>query len=122
MRALIFTPPHFRSGMAFRLVLITPPEPATARELELAKALFARGLPTLHLRKPNCGREQVADYLAALPPDARRRTVLHQHHDLAKQCGIGGIHYREADRPPGVIKAPPGLSGGCQTEACQAIV
>ncbi len=24
---------------------------------------------------------------------------------------MGGIHYREADRPPGVIKAPPGLAG-----------
>ncbi|EFN59447.1 hypothetical protein CHLNCDRAFT_138010 [Chlorella variabilis] len=96
--------------MAFRLVLITPPEAATPRELELATSLFKRGLCTLHLRKPSCDREQVAQYLAALPPDARRRTVLHQHHDLAKQSSIGGIHYREAERPPGVIKAPPGLS------------
>ena len=58
----------------------------------------------------------MAQYLAALPPDARRRTVLHQHHDLAKQSSIGGIHYREAERPPGVIKAPPGLSGGLGEE------
>ena len=102
--------------MAFRLVLITPPEAATPRELELATSLFKRGLCTLHLRKPSCDREQVAQYLAALPPDARRRTVLHQHHDLAKQSSIGGIHYREAERPPGVIKAPPGLSGGLGEE------
>lgn len=159
---------------AFRLVVITPPGPATTQELDTAQRLFRAGLPTLHVRKPGASMEQVAAYLAALAPDHRRRTMLHQHHELARcvprqqivatysdlclltvqqgrlvcclfstACAacqvrvalpsgqrscisclsrlpvtirrtttVGGIHYREADRPPGVIKAPPGLAGG----------
>ncbi|KAL4859419.1 Thiamine-phosphate synthase [Chlorella vulgaris] len=97
--------------MAFRLVLITPPEPATPRELDVAQQLLGSGkLQTLHLRKPGSSREQVAQYLAALSRDARSKVVLHSHHDLSKSTSIGGVHFREADRPPGVIKAPAGLS------------
>lgn len=96
--------------MSFRLVVITLPGPATPRELEIVQGLFRRGLQTLHLRKPGSSPEAVAQYLSALPPEHRRRTVLHQHHELAKTTSIGGIHFRESDRPPGVIKAPPGLS------------
>lgn len=95
---------------AFRLVVITPPGPATTQELDTAQRLFRAGLPTLHVRKPGASMEQVAAYLAALAPDHRRRTMLHQHHELARTTTVGGIHYREADRPPGVIKAPPGLA------------
>lgn len=97
--------------MSFRVVVITPPGPPTQSEVAVAQQLVQHGLQTLHVRKPGCSREQVAEFVAALPPDVRRRTMLHSHHDLAKTTTIGGIHFREADRPPGVIKAPPGLAG-----------
>ena len=98
--------------MPFQLVVLTPdtPSPAAA-ELRVAQSLLDRGLQVLHVRKPGSSAEQVEQYLVALPPAARRRCQLHQHHSLAKQTAIHGIHYREADRPPGIIKAPPGLAG-----------
>ena len=102
--------------MPFQLVVITPDtslsSPAAA-ELRVAQSLLDRGLQVLHVRKPGSSAEQVQQYLTALPPAARRRCQLHQHHSLAKQTAIHGVPYREADRPPGIIKAPPGLAGVC---------
>lgn len=95
--------------MAFRLVLITPEAPAP-NEPELLRSLFSRGLQTLHIRRLRCDEAAVAETLAALPPEARCRCVLHQHHVLAKRFSVGGIHYPERERPAGVIRAPPGLS------------
>lgn len=113
------------TSMPFQLVVITPDtllsSPAAA-ELRVAQSLFDRGLQVLHVRKPGSSAEQVQQYLAALPPAARRRCQLHQHHLLAKQTAIHGIHYREADRPPGIIKAPPGLAGDLgQALACRCL-
>ncbi|PSC68769.1 thiamine phosphate synthase isoform B [Micractinium conductrix] len=96
--------------MAFRVVVITPPGLATPGEVDTSRRLLAAGLDRLHLRKPGASAAQLSEYLAALPPAARRRVVLHSHHELIKGTSVGGIHYREADRPPGAIKAPGGLA------------
>lgn len=97
--------------MPFQLVVITP-ESTSSSEPQLARALFERGLEVLHVRKPRASAAEVAQYLEALPPAYRRRCQLHQHHDLRRRTAIRGIHYREADRPEGIIKAPAGLAGG----------
>lgn len=96
--------------MPFQLVVITPPTTAPG-ELATAAALLDRGLQALHVRKPGAGPDEVRAYLQALPAAHRRRCTLHAHHELARQVSLRGIHYREADRPPGIIKAPPGLAG-----------
>ncbi|KAI7838936.1 hypothetical protein COHA_007296 [Chlorella ohadii] len=95
--------------MPFQLVVITP-ERTLPNEAATATALLSRGLERLHVRKPGATAAEVAAYLQALPPPARRCCMLHSCHEVAKQTAVRGIHYREADRPTaGVIKAPPGL-------------
>lgn len=98
--------------MPFQLVLITPERTLPHEAATAAKLLDRGGLQTLHVRKPGASAADLQAYLAALPAAARRRCMLHSHHELAKQTAVGGIHLREADRPAGgTIKAPPGLAG-----------
>lgn len=105
--------------MPFQLVVITP-ERTLPNEASTAAALISRGLERLHIRKPGATPAEVAAYLQALPPPARRACMLHSCHKVAKQTAVRGIHYREADRPTaGVIKAPPGLEVSTSFHALQ---
>lgn len=88
MRLLVFTPPH------------------TARsEHRVIGDLFARGLHTLHVRKPDATEAELLAYLNHIPHQRRSRVVLHASTNnskciaLAKAHQLGGIHYPERLRP-----------------------
>lgn len=92
-----------------QLVLITPPA-TVPREHAVLRALFNRGLPTLHLRKPGATAAELRAYLQELPPQHLGRVVTHQHHFLVEELGLKGIHYRERDRERAgrALERPPG--------------
>ena len=73
------------------LIVITRPD-FFPEEVPLVCRLFEAGLERLHLRKPDASRETLAAWLDAVPQQWRCRIVLHDHHDLALQYGLGGIH------------------------------
>lgn len=86
------TPGGWDIPMACGLVLITPPE-TTPHEHQLVERLVQGGLQTLHVRK-RYSAPDLLSYLRALSPAARRRCVLHSHHELAKATTLKGVHYR----------------------------
>jgi thiamine-phosphate pyrophosphorylase len=90
-----------------KLFVLTPelPDP---REPAVLTALFAAGLERCHVRKPSATRAELADWLNALPAAFRARCVLHQHHDLVAELGLGGRHWRDLPSTPLV---PPGGHG-----------
>lgn len=91
-----------------KLLLISPEE-ARADETQVVRELFLRGLERYHLRKPSWAIDRVRTWLEALPPTARRKVILHQHHELASEFELGGVHFPDrADRsdaslPVGIV-------------------
>ncbi|TGE27534.1 thiamine phosphate synthase [Hymenobacter metallicola] len=91
----------------FQLLLISPPEPVP-HEHQLLKALFDAGLTTFHLRKPGASVAEVESYLQAVPREFHSRIMLHQHHALAGQLGLRGVHLPAAARAVWEGKLGPG--------------
>lgn len=87
-----------------KLVVLSP-ENADPREPAVLAALFAAGLERYHVRKPGWSLTETATWLRALPVEWRPRFVLHQHHELVAELGLGGRHWRDDASAP---MAPPG--------------
>lgn len=64
----------------------------------MLEELFAAGLTTLHLRKPGASRAEVEAYLQAVPTEFHGRIMLHQHHELARDYALQGLHLPAATR------------------------
>lgn len=82
-----------------KLAVITRPD-FFEGETGLVNALFLHGLEKLHLRKPSAGKQELSEWIRGIEPGFRKRIVLHDHHDLARELGLGGIHLN--GRNPGI--------------------
>jgi thiamine-phosphate pyrophosphorylase len=80
------------------LVVISP-EATRGDEHALVGEFFERGLARYHLRKPAASREALVAWLERLPTAWRSRIVLHQHHELAAEFGLGGVHEKDSGVP-----------------------
>jgi thiamine-phosphate pyrophosphorylase len=94
-----------------KLIVISPPDEHPSERAVLAD-LFAAGLERYHVRKPAWTRERLADWLAPVPAADRARLVVHQHHELARQLGLGGCHWPDAGptQPASPLSSASGLS------------
>ena len=61
-----------------KLILLTRPD-FFSGEADTINALFAAGLPILHLRKPQATQEQKEALVAQIAPAYRDRIVMHNH-------------------------------------------
>lgn len=77
-----------------KLVVISP-EGEDPRETAVLGGLFAAGLERYDVRKPHWSAEKLEAWLRALPAEWRRHLVLHSHHELVEQLGLGGRHWRD---------------------------
>lgn len=82
-----------------KLIIITRPEYFEG-ETDLVNALFAEGMPRLHLRKPKASQQEMADWIGQVEPAFRSRIVLHDHHDLTREFHLGGIHLNSRHPEP----------------------
>ncbi len=88
-----------RSPGELRLVVISPAHDAP-REIAVLGTLLDAGLERYHVRKPEITRAALAAWLRALPVVWRPRLVLHQHHELVDEFGLGGCHWRDDGAAP----------------------
>ena len=102
-----------------KLIVISP-ESEDTREHAMLVQLFAAGLTSYHLRKPNWSRDDLVAWLRVLPVEFHARIVLHTHHDLAAEFGVGGLHHRGTDIP---VCAPSNRTGrnACATFSSRAV-
>ncbi|MFV0398781.1 MAG: thiamine phosphate synthase [Bacteroidales bacterium] len=84
-------------------------------EHRLIDRLFELGMERLHIRKPTMDRETMCRYLSALPEKWHSRLVLHDHHELASEFEVGGIHLNR--RNPIAIKP----FGGSVSRSCHSL-
>jgi thiamine-phosphate pyrophosphorylase len=90
-----------------QLLLISPPH-SVQNEEGLVSEMLALGLARFHVRKPEWDRAQVLGYVAGLPARFHSRLVLHSHHSLVSELGLGGVHLTAATRVAGRTQRPPG--------------
>ncbi|MCB2406645.1 thiamine phosphate synthase [Hymenobacter lucidus] len=81
----------------FQLLLISSPW-FLPEEHHVLTQLFDAGLTCLHLRKPGASRAEVEAYLQAVPAKFHGRIMLHQHHELARDYALLGLHLPAATR------------------------
>lgn len=74
-----------------KTIVITRPD-FFEGETALVGRLFEHGMARLHLRKPRASRQELAEWIEAISPLFRHRIVLHDHHSLAHDYALGGIH------------------------------
>ena len=75
MKLIAITKEDFIEGEAMRI-------------MKLLESDFWR----VHIRKPHSRKEEIERLLDEITPDYYPRLSLHDHHELALQRGIGGIH------------------------------
>lgn len=67
-------------------------------EGRLINALFDKGLPWLHLRKPAASLVACRLLLEQIDRQYHRRIIVHQHWELTALFELGGIHWTEQSR------------------------
>lgn len=79
------------------LIVITHPEMLPG-EAGMINQLLAHGLTRLHVRKPESTAPELRALLKQIYPQFCERIALHQHHALAGEFGITGLHFTETNR------------------------
>jgi thiamine-phosphate pyrophosphorylase len=93
-----------------RIVVLSPPGP-DPRERTALEGFFAAGLERYHVRKPDWSESELESWLLGLPGSWRPRLILHEHHRLVAQLGLGGWH--EKDPGQGTPPKPGTASRAC---------
>ena len=83
-----------------RLLLVSPPD-VFRQETSLVREMLALGLPRFHVRKPTWDKTALLAYFAEIPACFHSRLVLHSHHSLVRELGLGGAHLTAAARAAG---------------------
>lgn len=103
----------------FRLVLLTAPEPHPAEREVLAAIMASTTPPRLHLRRPTWTLAETADWLRDAPAEWLPHLVLHNHHELAAEFGVGGVHFTARARAAGQHQV--GLASGTVSTALHSL-
>lgn len=78
--------------MMDRLIVISSPE-FFVGESNILNQLFALGLMRLHLRKPQCLKEELKKLISEIDVDYREHITIHYHLDLVTEMELGGMHF-----------------------------
>ncbi|WBL22252.1 thiamine phosphate synthase [Zunongwangia sp. HRR-M8] len=76
------------------LIVISAEKCIENEEFQL-KSILDAGLEILHIRKPKVSFEVLKSWLEKFEAEYRCKMVLHQHHELAREFGLKGIHLPE---------------------------
>lgn len=100
-----------------KVILITPEEPRK-NEAEIISEALEVGLYRCHLRRPHWSVEETRAFLDSFSPEALAKIVLHDHHQLAKDYPIAGIHFNR--RHP-FTQRPIGLSASISCHSLEEV-
>jgi thiamine-phosphate pyrophosphorylase len=82
------------------IIIITRPEFFDG-EAERIVSLLSRGdVSLMHIRKPQASKAEVERLLQQIPPSLFGRLVLHDHHELAQQYHLHGVHLNSRNPEP----------------------
>ncbi len=75
-----------------RLIGITPQENVFREQERISAMIRSVKVEYFHIRKPDFTEMQMRDYLSHFDADVRKQLSLHDHHYLAVEMNIGGVH------------------------------
>ena len=78
--------------LSMKVIVLTHPTPIVGEE-EVIKRIIGEGVYRLHLRRNDWSTEKTRAFLERFSTDELSRIVLHDHHQLAEEYPIGGIHF-----------------------------
>jgi len=81
-------------------IVITLPDFFSGEAERIVQLLSRDDVDLIHIRKPQASREAVEQLLQQLPPAIYGRLVLHDHHALAAEKGLYGIHLNSRNPKP----------------------
>jgi len=96
-------------------IVVISPESSDPREIPAMRRFFADGLECYHVRKPSWTAAELGAWLRGLPGEWRPRLILHEHHPLVGELGLGGRH--DKDSGPAGNPLPGGSSRSCHDVA-----
>ncbi|MCC3151768.1 thiamine phosphate synthase [Hymenobacter sp. BT770] len=88
-----------------KLILLSPSH-SVADEVPLVSEMLGLGLARFHVRKPGWSQDEIAAYVAGIPARYHARLVLHSHHALVSELGLGGVHLTAAARAALATRPP----------------
>jgi thiamine-phosphate pyrophosphorylase len=74
-----------------RLIVITSSR-NIPDEASILTSFFEKGLPTLHLSKPNYSTPKMASLIRNIPERFHNRIIIHSHHNLMFKFDLKGVH------------------------------
>lgn len=77
-----------------KVIVLTLPSPYPS-ELDIIKRIIDEGVDRLHLRRPDWSIEETMAFLDHFNTEELSKIVLHDHHQLAQEYPLGGIHYNK---------------------------
>uniref|UniRef100_UPI00259B8A24 thiamine phosphate synthase n=2 Tax=environmental samples TaxID=134245 RepID=UPI00259B8A24 len=111
----------FRSGtpllLTMKVILITPEE-SNENEVEVISEALEVGLYRCHLRRPHWSIEETRAFLDCFSSEALSKIVLHDHHQLASEYPVAGLHFNR--RHP-FSKRPIGLSASISCHSLEEV-
>ncbi len=99
-----------------KIIIITSPDHVANETGSIIKLLDSGLIHRVHLRKPSLDETRTRLLIESVPDEYRSAISLHDHFNLAKEYGIGGIHLNS--RHPEV---PYGFSHGLTSCSCHSI-
>lgn len=98
-------------------VVITLPAFFPGEAEKIAYMLRSGTADLLHLRKPGSNAAEMEQLIRQIPTEFHQRLVLHDHHHLAAQYGLHGIHLnsRNPEPPKGKCSTSLSLSRSCHS-------
>lgn len=80
------------------MLIVLTSEKEIGNEAMLINQLFDAGLDRLHLRKPTFSIDGYRGLLTEIDNKHYQKIMLHEHHELAVEFGLKGIHIQEQPR------------------------
>lgn len=75
-----------------RIIIITSPAAVEGETASICRLLDSGVVDRLHLRKPAMTQEETRLLIERIPERLYRAISIHDHHHLAAEYGLGGIH------------------------------
>lgn len=99
----------------FRLIAITPEEIYAGEAADIT-SLLERGWWRVHIRKPGKSAREIVKLISDIPVELRERLSIHNHFEMARGLGVGGVHLNfRAPEPPAGWKGL--MSASCHSFA-----
>ncbi len=80
-----------------KLVVVGPPFPFE-KETNIINELFELGMEYHHIRSPFIEEDVQRKFIKRIKKKHRSKLVIHQHHDMAEDFEIKGVHLKETHR------------------------